>query len=130
MPGAWGRYKGLPVRADSVATLQQMGIKLIRQGGSFEKNRFLPWKKWRGPIVDRVSEVYGNWGHGLVSGWGSFEFIDMCNAMGIEPVMDTTNVDPQDFADLVEYCWAGKDTTWGALRIADGHPDPYRVKYF
>jgi hypothetical protein len=35
MPGEWGKFQGLPVRADAVATLKQMGIRSIRQGGTF-----------------------------------------------------------------------------------------------
>ena len=30
----------------------------------------------------------------------------------------------------VEYCWGDASTTWGAMRIADGHPAPYRVNTF
>ena len=32
-------------------------------------------------------------------------------------------------ADLVDYCNGSKETTWGA-RAADGHPAPYKVKYW
>jgi alpha-L-arabinofuranosidase len=32
-------------------------------------------------------------------------------------------------ADLVEYCWGNTTTTWGKMRVADGHPEPYRLKY-
>lgn len=34
-PGAWGRFKGLPVLADGVKWLQGMGTSLFRMGGSF-----------------------------------------------------------------------------------------------
>ena len=37
---------------------------------------------------------------------------------------------PSAFADLVEYCYGGANTTWGATRISDGHPQPYEIKYF
>ncbi len=73
------------------------------------------------------------WGASLLSGWGPFEFVDMCNALGIEPVVTTSAQDgqccaPSDMADLVEYCHGNASTTWGAIRIADGHPEPYDVK--
>lgn len=29
---------------------------------------------------------------------------------------------------LIEYCWGNASTRWGALRIADGHPQPYRLR--
>ena len=37
---------------------------------------------------------------------------------------------PSAFADLVEYCYGGANTTWGATRISDGHPQPYEIKFF
>ena len=48
------------------------------------------------------------WRKSLVSGWGPFEFVDMCVAAGIEPVVTTSAqsdncCDPKDMADLVEY---------------------------
>ena len=57
--------------------------------------------------------------------------IDMCNALDIEPVITTTETStPDEFADLVEYCWGNNTTLMGKKRILDGHPAPYRVKYF
>jgi alpha-L-arabinofuranosidase len=35
----------------------------------------------------------------------------------------------QDALDLVEFCRGGADTTWGAVRIAMGHEDPFELKY-
>lgn len=73
MPGPWGRYGGLPVRADAVAVLQRMGVRMIRQGGSFAKQANMAWKAWRGPVYLRNSSVDGNWRHGLISGWGALD---------------------------------------------------------
>lgn len=57
--------------------------------------------------------------------------IDLCNAAGIEIIITLSeNQSPEDWADLVEYCWGNSSTTWGAQRAADGHPDPYRVTIF
>ena len=57
---------------------------------------------------------------------------DLCNAAGIEPVYTTFDgQSPEDFGDLVEYCWGSANTTYGRMRIeTDGHPEPYRIKYF
>lgn len=56
--------------------------------------------------------------------------IDMCNALGIEPVITTTDTSSaEDFAGLVEYCYGNETTPMGAKRHADGHPQPYRIKY-
>jgi alpha-L-arabinofuranosidase len=35
----------------------------------------------------------------------------------------------QDALDLVEFCKGGADTTWGAVRIAMGHEEPFALKY-
>lgn len=32
-------------------------------------------------------------------------------------------------ADLVEYCYGNASTTWGSLRIQDGHPAPYKLRF-
>eukprot|EP01043_Picozoa_sp_COSAG02_P067854 COSAG02_NODE_11058_length_1803_cov_22.682512_1_plen_69_part_10 len=57
--------------------------------------------------------------------------IDMCNALGIEPVITTTDTTSAgDFARLVEYCHGNGSTPMGSKRHLDGHPEPYYVKYF
>ncbi|MCC8167743.1 MAG: hypothetical protein LIO37_00170, partial [Clostridiales bacterium] len=35
----------------------------------------------------------------------------------------------QDALDLVEFCRGDETTTWGAVRIAMGHEDPFELKY-
>ena len=44
--------------------------------------------------------------------------------------MTTSTTTPQSFAQLVEYCWGNTSTPMGAKRSADGHPDPYRIRFF
>ena len=122
------------VKRSAVELLQSIGVTTIRQGGSFTIPSDYFWKRWRGPAWERPSLGW-SWGHEIISGWGPFEMIDMCNAAGFEPII-TTSADnggccaPDDMADLVEYCWGNESTTWGRQRIVDGHPLPYRVKIF
>ena len=40
----------------------------------------------------------------------------------MQPIID-------DILDLIEYCNGSTATTWGAKRAANGHPDPYNLKY-
>jgi alpha-L-arabinofuranosidase len=35
---------------------------------------------------------------------------------------------PQSLADFVAYATDPADTSWGSKRVADGHPEPYRLK--
>eukprot|EP00928_Gymnodinium_smaydae_P075106 TRINITY_DN58111_c0_g1_i1.p1 TRINITY_DN58111_c0_g1~~TRINITY_DN58111_c0_g1_i1.p1 ORF type:complete len:673 (+),score=94.79 TRINITY_DN58111_c0_g1_i1:51-2069(+) len=130
-PGSWGRFKGLPVHLDTVKALQSIGVTVIRQGGTFELGANMAWKNQRGPVWKRVSSVDGNWNHADVSGWGMFEIIDLAAAMDTVPIITTYyKIDPEEYADLVEYCWGNASTKWGAIRVADGHPRPYAVKHF
>jgi len=129
-PGPWGRVNNLPVLKSAGDTMTQMGIKVIRQGGTVSQS--FRWKDWRGTPWLRGSMQHV-WGDSLVSGWGPFEFFDMCAALNIEPVItlayDLNNA--TDFADLVEYCYGDATTYWGNMRInVDNHPAPYNVHTF
>lgn len=128
-PGAWGTFKGLPVRADTMATMAQMGINAIRLGGTYARDIF--WKDYRGPSAFRPSNGHV-WNDCLISGWGLFDAIDAFAAAGIEPIITLSKDQPgvDDWADLVDYVWSNSSTTWGAQRFADGHPDPYPVSIF
>ena len=35
----------------------------------------------------------------------------------------------QDMHDLVEFCRGDENTTWGKVRVALGHPEPFELKY-
>eukprot|EP00040_Diaphanoeca_grandis_P032005 m.192845 g.192845 ORF g.192845 m.192845 type:complete len:808 (-) comp32486_c0_seq1:486-2909(-) len=132
-PGSWGTFAGLGVLKSGVDTLSEMGITTIRLGGSFTDPEYYFWKNWIGKPWDRPS-LGAEWGKELISGWGPFEFIDMCNAAGIEPVMTTTGVctlcQPEDMGDLIEYAHGNESTAWGKRRFTDGHPKPYNVTWF
>ena len=76
------------------------------------------WKDWRGPAWNRPSAQH-TWGAELLAGWGPFEVVDMCNALDITPVLTLAYEanTPTDWADLVEYCWGGPETSWGRQRV-------------
>jgi hypothetical protein len=133
MPGPWGLLQGptgpLPVLQTGADLLTTMGVTFMRSGGSVSQS--MRWKDWRGPAWNRPSAIQ-LWGYSLLSGWGPFEVVDMCNALGIEPAITLAYdlQDPTDWADLVEYTWGDATTSWGRRRIADGHPAVYNVSVF
>lgn len=139
MPGAWGRFAGLPVRADAAAALQEMGVTVVRFGESYTSTRPMTWSRWRGPAWQRHSAQDAEWGpggrpHAVMSGWGIFEIVDFAAALGAEPVLTlpaNAESNASVLADLVEYCWGSPSrTTLGRLRASDGHPSPYNVTVF
>ena len=80
-PGSWGRFKNLPIRLDAVAALKEIGVSLIRVGGSFAIADWYFWKHWRGPVWERPP---ASWQDSLVSGLGPFEMLDLATALDIE----------------------------------------------
>jgi alpha-N-arabinofuranosidase len=61
---------------------------------------------------------------------GTDEFMVLCKLLGTEPVLTINigNGTPEEGQAWVEYCNGGTDTEYGALRAANGHPEPYNVK--
>jgi len=85
---------------------------------------------WDRPSVGAQWDSYGGNAYNLIGGWGPFEMIDYATALGAEPIITTTMTStPDEFADLVDYCWANSSTEMGRKRTADGHPEPYKLRF-
>lgn len=128
-PGDWGRFKGLPVRRDVAEGLIAQGITVLRYGGSMVNSPGYRWKNMVGPR-DRRPPYRGTWYPYSSNGWGIVDFMDFCEAAGFEyiPAFNMGET-PRDMADFVEYAKGAADTEWGRRRVADGHPQPYRLRY-
>jgi len=122
-------FHGLPVRADLGKALQEEGLTLLRYGGSMVN---APEYRWKTMIGDRDKrpQYKGWWYPHSTNGFGIEEFVQFCRAAKFEPVV-TINIEetPGDAADLVEYLNGPATSEWGKQRAANGHPEPYRVKY-
>jgi hypothetical protein len=128
-PGTWGRFQGLPVRRDVAQGLIDEGITVLRYGGSMVNNAEYRWKKMIGPR-DRRPPYAGHWYRYSSNGWGIVDFMDFCEAAGFEyiPTFDV-NETPEDMADFLAYAKGPADSEWGRKRVADGHPQRYRLPY-
>jgi hypothetical protein len=128
-PGEWGRFKGLPVRRDVAEALIDQGIAVLRYGGSMVNNAGYQWKKMIGPR-DRRPPYSGIWYKYSSNGWGILDFMDFCEAAGFESIpafnMGET---PDDMANFIEYTKGNANSEWGRKRVADGHRQPYRLRY-
>jgi hypothetical protein len=128
-PGAWGRFKGLPVRRDVAEGLVHQGITVLRYGGSMVNKNGYKWKNMIGPR-DRRPPYEGTWYRYSTDGWGIPDFMNFCEAAGFEYVPDfNINETPQDMADFIEYARGPANSVWGRCRVADGHPLPYHLRY-
>ena len=117
-------------RPDVVRALKAMNPGIIRFGGSMIEA--YEWQKSIGPWDARVPYATGPWG-GLEPNFvGIEEFVQLTRYVGAEPLICVrwSGKKPEDAANEVEYMNGSPETTWGKLRAQNGHPEPYRVKYW
>ncbi len=64
--------------------------------------------------------------------FGTDEFIELCRILGAEPniTVNFGSGSVEEAANWVEYCNGSADTPYGRKRAANGHPEPYDVKYW
>lgn len=128
-PGDWGRFKGLPVRRDIAEGLMAQKVPMLRYGGCMANAPGYRWKNMIGPRESRPP-YQGWWYPQSSNGWGIFEFLGMCEAMGI-PGIPTVQMDesPADMMGFIEYAKGDPASPWGTRRVANGHPKPYPLKH-
>ncbi|HOS95391.1 MAG TPA: DUF1080 domain-containing protein, partial [Armatimonadota bacterium] len=129
LPGEWGRFHGLPVRRDVGEALQRQGLTVLRYGGCIVNTDQYRWKSMIGPR-DRRQPYRGFWYPYSTNGWGIIDFVDFCRAAGFLAIpafnMGET---PEDMRDFVEYMNGPSYSEWGRRRAADGHPEPYGLRF-
>ena len=57
------------------------------------------------------------------------EWNDYLDKFALRPGTAEFDAYTQDILDLIEYCNGDATTTWGAVRAASGHPEPFDLKY-
>src|SRR5690242_1092028 len=136
-------------RQDLMQMLVDMHPKFLRfPGGNFLEGPLItdafPWKTTLGPIDGRPGHK-GSWGYRASDGMGLLEFLEWTQDMGAEPVLavyagyslqgDHIDAGPllqpyvEDALHEIEYVIGDTTTYWGAKRAADGHPEPFKLKY-
>ena len=144
-------YKNTPNgnRVDLMEKLAAMHPSFLRfPGGNYVegdhiKDRF-DWKKTIGPLVDRAGHP-SPWNYWSTDGLGLLEFLEWCEDLHMQPVLAVyagyslaqEHVNPgadlepyvQDALEEIEYVTGGPDTKWGAERVKDGHPAPFKLTY-
>ncbi|TDE03399.1 alpha-L-arabinofuranosidase C-terminal domain-containing protein [Jiangella asiatica] len=114
---------------DVVELMRRSTIPQLRwPGGNFVS--FHHWRDAVGPVEDRP--VYANhaWGgleHHLI---GTDEYLRLAELAGFTPhiTVNSGTGTPEEAAAWVEYCNGPVTTPMGALRAANGHPEPYEVR--
>lgn len=136
-------------RPDVMEMLVDMKPKFLRfPGGNFLEGPLItdafPWKQTLGPLENRPGHR-GSWGYRPSDGLGLLEFLEWCEDMGAEPLLavyagyslngDHVDAGPllkpyvDDALEEIEYVIGDANTYWGAKRVADGHPAPFKLRY-
>ncbi len=145
-------YKNRPngCRPDLAEMLEAMKPGFVRfpggcyvegQNSGTGRNRF-EWKKTIGPIENRPGHWNQNWGYRSTDGLGFHELLQLTEDLGAEPLF-VVNIGMghdwkvayneigefiQEALDAIEYCNGDVNTTWGAVRAANGHPEPFGLR--
>ncbi len=129
-PGEWGLYKGLHVRRDVAELYENQGISVLRFGGLMANVDGWRWKNMTGAPETR--DIYkGYWYDYSSYGFGIIEFLNLCEALGVEMIPDFSSYEkPEDMADFVHFA-LGTDPAneWVKLRKSMGREEPYNLKY-
>ncbi|MBK9122282.1 MAG: alpha-N-arabinofuranosidase [Chloroflexi bacterium] len=119
------------LRKDVLAVLKEMNYRSIRYpGGNFLSG--YRWEDGVGPRDKRPTRRDLAWRSIETNQFGTDEFMAFCKQINTEPMMGVNmgTGTIQDAANLVEYCNMPVGTKYADMRAANGHRDPYGVKYW
>ena len=98
------------------------------------------WKWGIGPQENRERWAHWMWMDYDQNCFGTDEFIRFCREVNSEPIIvvsvkferpaEEYDQILQDALHWLRYCNAPATDEWGAKRAANGHPEPYNVKYW
>jgi len=134
--GVWvGEGSSIPnvrgLRTDVVTALRALRVPSVRwPGGCFADEYH--WRDGIGAQATRAVTVNGSWGNALEKNdFGTDEFFDFIRQIGSEAYISVNmgSGSVKEAADWMAYMTADPGTTAGAERAANGHPEPYRVKF-
>ena len=101
------------------------------------------WKRTIGPIEQRRGHMSYNWNYWSSDGLGFDEYLQLAEDMGAAPLfvinvglghgweipMADLDTLVQNTLDAIEYANGDATTKYGAMRIKNGHPAPYNLKF-
>ena len=146
-------FKNRPngLRADLAQYLYDLKPSFIRwPGGCFVEGINIQsapnWRRSIGPVETRVG-TYSPWGYWSTDGFGYHEFLQFCEDIGSDALyvfnagvscdfrsgtyIPDEGVDSivHDILDGIEYAIGPATSKWGKVRVANGHPKPFPLKY-
>ena len=136
-------------RTDISQILDDLQPKFLRfPGGNYVEgdyfNERFNWKETIGPVEQRPGHR-SCWGYWSTDGFGLPEYLGWCQDLGMEPVLavfagyvlkrDYIPAGPtlapfvQEALEEIQYVTGDATTHWGAQRVKDGYPNPFKLRY-
>ena len=126
-------------RPDILQAVKDLHPTCLRwPGGGYVAQYY--WQWGIGPQENRYRWPHWMWMDYDQNCFGTDEFIKFCRTVNTEPVIvvsvhferpaEEYDEILQDAVNWVRYCNAPATDEWGAKRAANGHPEPYNVKYW
>ncbi|MBR1689135.1 MAG: carbohydrate binding domain-containing protein [Prevotella sp.] len=136
-------------RPDLAQMLYQMHPKFMRfPGGCFVEGQESPdnafrWERTIGPIEEREGHLNRNWNYRTSDGLGFHEYLQLAEDLEAKPLYvvnvglwhgGLTPVDSlqpwiDECLNALEYANGPVTTKYGAMRAANGHPEPFNIEY-
>lgn len=118
-------------RRDVLDAVKDLNVSVVRYpGGNFVSGYH--WEDGIGPKDKRPKRKDLAWGDVETNQFGTDEFLRWSKKAGVEPYMcvnmGTGSLD--EARNWVEYCNAPQGLYYSDLRAKNGHPEPYKVKYW
>ena len=126
-------------RPDILQAVKDLHPTCLRwPGGGYVAQYY--WQWGIGPQENRYRWPHWMWMDYDQNCFGTDEFIKFCREVNTEPVIvvsvhferpaEEYDSILEDAVNWVRYCNAPATDEWGAKRAANGHPEPYNVKYW
>ncbi len=118
-------------RTDVIAAMKRLDMPVMRYpGGNFVS--CFDWRDSIGPKDRRPARLDYAWQSVETNEFGVDEFIPWCRKINAEPMMAVNlgTLGTLEAAHLLEYCNLNTPTEWVNRRRANGHADPYNIKYW
>lgn len=120
------------IRSEYAEFYKNLAPPLLRYpGGCFSDQHIFQWEYGIGDRDQRGSPLIDWVGDYQRMDFGTDEYMAFCKYIGAKPQLTINfgSSTPREAANYIEYCNGSTDTKFGALRAANGHPEPYNVQY-
>ncbi|MGO4694842.1 alpha-L-arabinofuranosidase C-terminal domain-containing protein [Paenibacillus sp. 2TAB26] len=118
------------VKREVIDMTRDLNAGMMRLAGNYISAYH--WEHGIGPVLERPVMYNEAWGGWTSKYFGTDEFIRFCRELQVEPLICVNDGSgtPEEAAQWIEYCNGGVDTPMGAMRAANGNPEPYNVRYW